>query len=93
MIRLHGFEVAPFLLPKTIPDRVAYLEIVRQLAFSDFMHLKSYGRKYLVPSTLCFSDFTTISYTGYESIGSKINFYGMPLGNKREKFDPEHFYA
>ena len=29
MIRVYGFEDAPFILPKTVPNRVAYLEIVR----------------------------------------------------------------
>lgn len=44
MIRVYGFEATPFLLPKIVPDKIAYLEIVRQLVYSDYMHLKSYNK-------------------------------------------------
>lgn len=91
VIRVYGFEVAPYFLFKIVPDRVAYLEIIRQLSFSDFMHLKSYGRQTFMSSTLCFGDFTIISYSGYDLVSGKLDYYGLPIGNKREKFDPEHF--
>lgn len=29
MIKVYGFEDTTFILPKTIPDRISYLEIVR----------------------------------------------------------------
>lgn len=88
---MYGFEEAPYLLPKTMQDRVAYLEIVRKLASSSFMHLKSYGRQTFMTSTLCFGDTTNIVDIGYESFGNKIDYYGFPLGKNKEIFDYEHF--
>lgn len=29
MIRVYGFEDAPFILPNMVPNRIAYLEIFR----------------------------------------------------------------
>lgn len=41
--------------------------------------------------TLCFGDFIIISNKRYDSIGRKIDYYGIQLGDKRDRFDPKHF--
>lgn len=44
IIRIYGFEDTPFIPPKIVPDRIACLEIVRQLDFSNVMHLRSFEK-------------------------------------------------
>jgi len=44
MIKVYGFEGTPFLLPKTVPDRIAYLEIARQMDYSNVMNLNAYDK-------------------------------------------------
>lgn len=44
MIRVYGFEDIPFLLPKIVPNRIAYLEIVRKMDYSNVMNLSAYEK-------------------------------------------------
>lgn len=46
-----------------------------------------------MPSTLCFGDFTIIDESGYDLVGSMLNYYGLPVGNKRKIFGPEHLIS
>lgn len=57
MIRVYGFEDAPLLLPKTVPNRIAYLEIIRQMGESNSMHLASHDKQSFLPGTLCIGEF------------------------------------
>lgn len=64
MIRIYGFEGTPHLLPRIVLDRLVYLENVRQLAKSDAIHIKGYSKQSIIPSTLCFGDFTIVASEG-----------------------------
>lgn len=44
MIRVYGFEDTPFIFPKIVPDRITYVEIVRQMDYSSVMNLGSFGK-------------------------------------------------
>lgn len=73
MIRVYGFENTPFLLSKIVSDRIAYLEIVRQLHYFSVMNLSSIEKQSFMPSTLCFGDFTILSKEGYDMILNKLS--------------------
>lgn len=53
MIRIYGFEGSSLLFPNTVLDRIAYLEIIRQMGDSDHMHLGSHDKQSFFPETLC----------------------------------------
>lgn len=76
-IKVYGYEGVPFLLPIIVPNRIAYLENVRQLAASSSSHLGSHGKQSLMPGTLCFGEFTIYSTKGYGLIESKLAHYGL----------------
>lgn len=61
IVRVFGFEDSPFIFPKTVLDRIAYLEIVRQMDFSSFMNFGSLRKHTFMPSTLWFGDFIVLA--------------------------------
>lgn len=91
IIKVYGFEDTPLILPKTVPNKIAYLEIVRQLDFSNVMHLRSYEKKSFMLATLCFGDFTVLAKEGYDQILGKLMHYNMNRATPRTGFDPQGF--
>lgn len=90
-IRIFGYEGKPYMLPITVPNRVASLEIVRQLSVVSAKHLTDFGKQFIVPRLLVFSDFIVKSSKSYHLLQNKLDYYGMTLGNPRENFDPEGY--
>lgn len=91
MIKVYGFEDAPFILPKMIPNKTAYLEIVRQMDYCSVMNFSSFGKQEFMPSTLCFGDFTILAKEGYTMILDKLLHYNMKRGPLRKNFDPKGY--
>lgn len=58
-------------------DRLAYLEIVRQLDYFDVINLRSYEKNSFIPATLCFSDFIVLAKEGYDQILGKLLDFNM----------------
>lgn len=88
---MFGFEGAPLLLPKMVPNRIAYLEIIRQLAEASSTHLGAHGKQSLMPGYLCFEEFAVSSTKGYDLIKDKLAYYGLAQDEPRVNFDPEGF--
>lgn len=91
MIRVYGFEGSPLLLPKIMPDRIAYLEIIRQMGDSSHMHLGSHEKQAFMPETLCVGEFIINGREGHEITWSKLVQYDMKLGAPRKNFDPKGY--
>lgn len=68
------------MLPTLVPNRIPYLEIVRQLIMSNAKHLIGAHKQVFMPGTLHFRDFTIVSNEAYEMIEKKLveeyNLYG-----------------
>lgn len=75
----------------TVPNRVASLEIVRQLSAISAKHLIDFGKQSIVLGLLVFSDFIVKSSKSYHLLQNKLDYYGMTLGDPRENFDPEGY--
>lgn len=73
-----------------MPNKIAYLEIVRQLDYSNVMNLSAYEKQSFMPSTLCFGDFTVVSKEGYDLILDKLSHFNMKDA-PRKGFDLEGF--
>lgn len=56
--RVYGFEGRTYMLPKLVPDIIAYLEIVRQLSVSNAKHFADMRKQAFLPGTPIFGDFT-----------------------------------
>lgn len=88
---MYGFEGKPYLLPITVPDRVAYLEIIRQLSISSSKHLTDHGKKSIVPRLLVFSDFIVKILKSYGLLQSKLGYYKIVEGDPILNFDLEGY--
>lgn len=71
-VRVFGFEGAPYVLPKPAPDKIAYLEIVRQMSVSNAQHFGGAHNFFFLPRTLHFGDFTIVSAKAYEIIDERL---------------------
>lgn len=90
-IRVYGFEGAPNVLPKTIPDIIAYLESIRQMHESNHLHLISRGKQSFLPSYLSFGDFVLKNTKSYELIGKKMKYFSLSPVDARVQFDLEGY--
>lgn len=90
-VKVYEFEGRPYLLPLTVPNRVACLEIVRQLSIVSTKHLISHEKQSIVPGLLVFSDFIVKSSKSYGLMQTKLDYYGMAMGDPRPNFDPEGY--
>lgn len=80
------------MLPKFVPDTIAYLEIVRQLSMSNAKHLGGAHKQVFMPSTLHFRDFTIVSTKAYEMIEKKLVEEYNLYGHKAQKnYDSEGY--
>lgn len=80
------------MLPKLVPDEIAYLEIVRQLSVSNAKHFADMHKKAFLPKTLSFGDFTIVSTKSYEIIDKKsIEEYNLYEHYARKNYDPEGY--
>lgn len=75
------------MLPKLVPDRIAYLEIV-----SNSKHFAAMRKQAFLPGTLSFGDFTIVSTKAYEIIDKKlIEEYNLFEHYARKNYDPEGY--
>lgn len=84
MIMVYGFESTPFLTPKIVPNRIAYLEIVRKLDYSSVMNWSSFEKQSFMSSTPCFGDFTVLSKEGYDLILNKLSQFNLKKETPRK---------
>lgn len=60
---IFGFEGKPYRLPASVLDKIAYLEIVRQMSESSKQDFGGKQRKQtFLPATLSFGDFTILCH-------------------------------
>lgn len=71
-VRVFGFKGAPYVLPKPAPNRIAYLEIVRQMNVSNAQHFGGTHKQVFLLETLHFGDFTIVSTKAYEIIDRRL---------------------
>ena len=72
-IRVFGFKGRTYRLPTSMPNRIAYLEIVRQMSKSSKQHFKDKQRKKtFLLATLSFGDFIICATNSYGNIGEKL---------------------
>lgn len=90
--RVYGFEGIPFMLPTLVPDKIAYLEIVRYLSMSNVKHLSGAHKQIFMLGTLHFRVFTIVFTKAYETIEKKLveeyNLYGHQAW---KNYDPEGY--
>lgn len=91
MIRVYGFEDSAFLLPKIVPNRIAYLEIIRQMGISNHIILNKHDKQPFMPGTICIDESTITRKEGHELTLNKLAHYNMKLGAPRKGFDPEGY--
>lgn len=90
--RVYGFEGSPYMLLKLVPDKIAYLEIVRQLSVSNAKHFADMRKQAFLPRTLSCGDFTIVSTKSYEIIDKKlIEEYNLYEHYARKNYDPEGY--
>lgn len=89
---MFGFEGSPYVLPKPAPDRIAFLEIVRQLSVSNAHHFGDAHKETFLPGTLEFGDFRIVSTRAYEAIDRNlVDEYNLLLHTPRKNYDPEGY--
>lgn len=87
--KIYGFKGTPYLLPKLVPDRISYLEIVRQLSVSNAKNFGGMHKQTFLLVTLSFGDFTIVSTKAYEAIDRKlIEEYNLFKYATRVNYDP-----
>lgn len=74
-----------------MPNRIAYLVIIRQIDYSSFMNLGAYEKQPFIPSTLYLGDFTVLSKEEYDLILNKLSHFNMKNAPPRKGFDPEGY--
>lgn len=80
------------MLPKLVPDKIAYLEIVSQLSLSNAKHFVDMRKQAFLPGTLIFGDFTIVSTKDYEIIDKKlIEEYNLYEHYARKNYNPEGY--
>ena len=62
-----------------------------QLSKLSTEHLTSHGKQSIVPGLLVFSDFIVKSSKSYGPLQTKLDYYGMAMGDPRPNFDPEGY--
>lgn len=91
-VRIYGFEGTPYILPKLVPDRIAYLEIVRQLSVLNAKHFGGAHKQAFLLRTLHFGDFTIVSIKAYEVIDRKlIEDYNLQEHTSRKNYDSKGY--
>lgn len=90
-IRVYGFEGKPYLLPIIVPNRVARLELIKQLSIASAKHLTDHGKQSIVPGLLVFLDFIVKISKSYGLLQNKLGYYKMVEGDPRSNFDPEGY--
>lgn len=71
-VGVFGFEGAPYVLPKLVPNKITYLKIVRQMSVSNSQYFGGTHKQVFLPSTLHFGDFTIVSTKVYEVIDRRL---------------------
>lgn len=74
----------------TVPDSLAYLEIVRQINGSTQVHLRASEKQSYLLGCLSFGVFIRRT-TSYALLEGKIGYYQLSFSTPREKFDPEGY--
>lgn len=91
MIRVYGFEDSPLFFPKIVPNRIAYMEIIRKMGESNSMHLASHDKQSFMPGTLYIGEFVVNGREGKVLACNKLFHYNMKLGAPRKGFDPKGY--
>lgn len=91
-VRVFRFEGAPYMLPKPTPNKIAYLEIVRQMSVSNATHFGGAYKQLFLPGTVYFGDFTIVSKKPYEIIDKRlIEDYNLYEHTGRKNYDPKGY--
>lgn len=80
------------MLPKCVPDWIAYWEIVRQLSVSNAKNFGDLRKQDFLPSTLNFGDFTIVSTKAYDVINNKLmEEFNLFKHFARNNYDPKGY--